>query len=165
MNKIVIAAVLFILLFATLTDCQTETKIISDVVSYPGALVKITLYSGWLNCPLYYQFALSFGFKEEADIVEKLRSRVALTLSLVAVQDGEIIRHITFCPVIIESSSSDFKVITLAPLSVIPEHQRRGIGSQLVHAVLEECRRIGHEIIVVLGHPTYYPRFGFIQAM
>jgi len=111
---------------------------------------------------IHYVNEQAFGLKKEAEIVEKLRNRAALTLSLVAVQDGEIIRHITFCPVIIESASADFKVITLAPMSVIPEHQRRGIGSQLVYAVLEECRKIGHEIIVVLGHPTYYPRFGFI---
>ena len=104
----------------------------------------------------------AFGFKEEAEIVEKLRNRAAMTLSPVAVQ---IVGHIAFCPEVIESGSSDFEVITLAPMSVIPEYQRRGSGSQLVRAGLQECRKIGLEIIVVPGHPTYYPRFGFIPAM
>ncbi len=106
----------------------------------------------------------AFGSKEEAEIVEKLRNRAALTLSLVAVQKQEIVGHIAFSPVVIESASSGFEAITLAPMSVLPAYQRQGIGGQLVRAGLEECRRIGHEIIVVLGHPTYYPRFGFMPA-
>jgi putative acetyltransferase len=106
----------------------------------------------------------AFGQKEEAEIVEKLRSRGVLTISLVAVQDNEIIGHIAFSPVKIESEHSSFEAIALAPMSVLPAYQRKGIGSQLVRAGLEECRRLGHEIIVVLGHPDYYPRFGFIPA-
>jgi len=106
----------------------------------------------------------AFGSKEEVEIVEKLRNRAVLTLSLVAVQDGEIVGHIAFSPVMIESASSDFEAITLAPMSVLPTYQRQGIGSQLVYAGLKECRKIGHDIIVVLCHPTYYPRFGFIPA-
>jgi len=106
----------------------------------------------------------AFGSKEEAEIVEKLRNRTALTISLIAVQKHEIVGHIAFSPVVIESGSSGFEAITLAPMSVLPAYQRQGIGGQLVRAGLEECRKIGHEIVVVLGHPTYYPRFGFIPA-
>lgn len=106
----------------------------------------------------------AFGQKEEAEIVEKLRSRGVLTISLVAVQDSEIVGHIAFSPVRIESEHSSFGAIALAPMSVLPAYQRKGIGSQLVRAGLEECRSLGHETVVVLGHPDYYPRFGFIPA-
>jgi len=49
-------------------------------------------------------------------------------------------------------------------MAVLPAHQRKGIGSRLVQAGLEECRRAGHEIVVLVGHPEYYPRFGFLPA-
>ncbi|HUU08019.1 MAG TPA: N-acetyltransferase, partial [Dehalococcoidales bacterium] len=61
----------------------------------------------------------------------------------------------------VESGPARFGAITLAPIAVLPAHQRQGIGSQLVRAGLEECRQLGHEIVVVVGHPDYYPRFGF----
>ncbi|MBA7677950.1 N-acetyltransferase Eis [subsurface metagenome] len=106
----------------------------------------------------------AFGQKEEGELIEKLRNRGVLTLSLVAVQDDGIVGHTAFSPVVIESECSSFEAITLAPMAVLPTYQRKGIGSQMVRAGLEECKRLGHEIIVVLGHPNYYPRFGFVPA-
>ena len=106
----------------------------------------------------------AFGQKEEAEIVEKLRNRGVVTLSLVAVQDDSIIGHIAFSPVKVESERSTFEAITLAPMAVLPAYQNKGIGSQLVRAGLEECRNLGHEVVFVLGHPDYYPRFGFVLA-
>ncbi len=106
----------------------------------------------------------AFGQKEEGKLVEKLRNRGVLTISLVAIQDGEIVGHIAFSPVKVESEHSSSEAIALAPMAVLPAYQRKGIGSQLVRAGLEECRRLGHEIVVVLGHPDYYPRFGFVPA-
>lgn len=106
----------------------------------------------------------AFGQNEEAELVEKLRNRAALSLSLIAVQKNEIVGHIAFSPVVIESECSSFEAITLAPIAVLPEYQRQGIGGQLARAGLEECRNLGHEIVVVLGHPTYYPRFDFVPA-
>ncbi len=106
----------------------------------------------------------AFGQNEEAELVEKLRNRAALSLSLIAVQKNEIVGHIAFSPVVIESECSSFEAITLAPIAVLPAYQRQGIGGQLARAGLEECRNLGHEIVVVLGHPTYYPRFGFVPA-
>ena len=108
----------------------------------------------------------AFGQKEEAALVEKLRNRAALTLSLVAVQKNEVVGHIAFSLVVIETESEgpSFAAITLAPMAVLPAYQRQGIGGQLVHAGLEECRNLGHEIVVVLGHPGYYPRFGFMPS-
>ncbi len=49
-------------------------------------------------------------------------------------------------------------------IAVLPEYQRQGIGGQIIRAGLEECRKLGHAIVVVLGHPTYYPRFGFVPT-
>jgi len=106
----------------------------------------------------------AFGQKEEAELIDKLRNRDVVTLSLVAVQDNEIVGHILFSPVTVESERSSFEAIALAPMAILPAYQSKGIGSQLVQAGLEECRRLGYEIIVVLGHPDYYPRFGFVPA-
>jgi putative acetyltransferase len=106
----------------------------------------------------------AFGQKEEAEIVDKLRARGGATLSLVAVQENQVVGHILFSPVTIESEHAGFEAISLAPMAVLPAYQRRGIGSQLVRAGLEECQRLGYEIVVVLGHPDYYPRFGFVPA-
>lgn len=106
----------------------------------------------------------AFGQKEEAELVDKLRNRGAVTLSLIAVQEQQVVGHILFSPVTIESECLSSEAITLAPMAVLPAHQRREIGSQLVRAGLDECRRLGHEIVVVVGHPNYYPRFGFVLA-
>jgi len=106
----------------------------------------------------------AFGQKEEADIIDKLRNRAMVVISLVAVQADQLVGHILFSPVTVESKHSSFAAIMLAPMAVLPAYQRKGIGSQLVGVSLEECRRLGHEIVVVLGHPDYYPRFGFVPA-
>ena len=106
----------------------------------------------------------AFEQKGEAELIDKLRNRNVVTLSLVAVQADQIVGHILFSPVSVESEYSSFEAITLAPMAVLPEYQRKGIGSQLVRVGLEECLRLGHEIMVVLGHPDYYPRFGFVPA-
>ena len=106
----------------------------------------------------------AFGQPVEAAIVDKLRNRNALTISLVATIGNEVVGHIAFSPVLIESECSSFEAVALAPMAVLPAHQRKGIGSQLVRAGLGECHRLGHDIVVVLGHPNYYPRFGFVPG-
>jgi putative acetyltransferase len=97
-------------------------------------------------------------------LIEKLRKRGVLAISLVAVQDGEIVGHITFSPVVVESEDSSFEAIALGPIAILPMYQLKGIGSQMVLAGLEECRHLIREVIVMLGHPEYYPRFGFVLA-
>jgi len=107
----------------------------------------------------------AFGQDDEAAIVEKLRNRGALLISLVALRNGQLVGHIAFSTVVIEAASLSFEAVALAPMAVLPSYQRQGIGSQLVRAGLKECRHIGHDMVVVLGHPTFYPRFGFVSAM
>ena len=107
---------------------------------------------------------LAFGQPDEADLVDALRAKAHPCISLVAVVDEQVVGHIFFSPVSIETDSGDFTATGLAPMSVLPEHQNQGIGSQLVREGLNECRQLGEEIVVVLGHPNYYPRFGFVPA-
>ena len=106
----------------------------------------------------------AFGRTAEADAIDLLRDRGAATLSLVAVIEDQVVGHLLFSPVTIESSERMSPGLGLAPLAVLPEYQRQGIGTALMLAGLEECRRLGHERIIVLGHPAYYPRFGFERA-
>ncbi len=107
---------------------------------------------------------LAFGCHNEADLVDALRSSARPYISLVALMDEDVVGHIFFSPVFIESADSISTALGLGPMSVLPEYQRRGIGSQLVREGLKECRRINQDIIFVLGHPEYYPRFGFLPA-
>jgi len=74
----------------------------------------------------------AFGQSNEADLVDALRRRGALTLSLVALRENEVVGHIVFSPVTIESAGSSFNAIGLGPMAVLPPYQGKGIGSQLV---------------------------------
>lgn len=107
---------------------------------------------------------LAFGQPDEAALVDALRAASDPQISLVALADGQVVGHIFFSPVSIESEGSSSSALGLAPMAVLPEYQRQGVGSQLVREGLRECRRIGYNVVVVLGHPAYYPRFGFIPA-
>ena len=99
----------------------------------------------------------------EVDLVDALRRQEPAVLSLVAVRDEAIVGHIMFSPVTL-SGHPDLKLIGLAPMAVAPPHQRSGIGSALVRAGLERCKETGYGAVAVLGHPEYYPRFGFSPA-
>ena len=105
----------------------------------------------------------AFGQPAEADLVDALRSGGAATVSLVAEVKGQIVGHILFSPVTVQGAD-DLKAVGLGPMAVLPEHQRRGIGSLLIRKGLEYCRKAGIQAVVVLGHPDYYPRFGFRRA-
>ncbi len=106
----------------------------------------------------------AFGGSSEANAIDQLRDRGAAVLSLVAVIDDRVVGHLFFSPITIEAPDRSWPGLGLAPLSVLPEFQRQGIGTALMNAGLEECRRLGHERVIVLGHPDYYPRFGFERA-
>ena len=113
---------------------------------------------------IYRVNSLAFESQVEAEIVNKLRSRGAVTLSLVAELEGEIVGHILFSPVRIVTSGGESRAEGLGPMAVLPAYQRQGIGSQLVKQGLSECKKMGQAMVIVLGHPDYYPRFGFQKA-
>ncbi len=106
----------------------------------------------------------AFETPVEANVVEALRKRGVVTLSLVAVRDGQIVGHILFSPVDIRTESSSHTAVALGPMAVLPDAQRMGLGSRLVKHGIEDLRHGAHSLVVVLGHPTYYPRFGFVKA-
>ena len=106
---------------------------------------------------------LAFGQNNEARLVAAVRNAEGFDplLSLVALCDDRVVGHILFSPIHIETPRGAVPALALAPMAVHPDHQRQGIGSQLVRQGLDACRRLGHGIVVVVGHPDYYPRFGF----
>ncbi len=105
----------------------------------------------------------AFGTATEADLVDALREQARPIVSLVAEDDGAIVGHILFSPVTL-SSDPDLRIIGLAPMAVVPDRQRRGVGSALARAGVAACREEGYDAVIVLGHPEYYPRFGFVAA-
>lgn len=105
----------------------------------------------------------AFDAASEADLVDALRERARPIVSLVADAGGTLVGHILFSPVTL-LNHPELKIMGLAPMAVLPARQRTGIGSALVRAGLEECRQLGSGAAVVLGHPGYYPRFGFVPA-
>ncbi len=102
----------------------------------------------------------AFGSDAEGKLVNALRENIENVISLVALVDEKVVGHIMFSPVTMEGSS-DVNVYGLAPMAVKPKFQNKGIGSQLVEAGLKECKSRGVSAVFVLGHPDYYPRFGF----
>lgn len=103
----------------------------------------------------------AFGGEAEASLVEALRDLGFVELSLVAERDGRVLGHLLFSAIRVIAGSATLKALSLAPLAVLPEFQRSGIGTQLVEEGLQRCREHGHQIVLVLGHPEFYPKFGF----
>ena len=108
--------------------------------------------------------AAAFATAAEADLVDVLRLNAAPVVSLVAECEGAVVGHILFSPVTL-TGHPDLKIMGLAPMAVAPSLQSEGIGSALVRAGLERCRSLGSGAVVVLGHPGYYPRFGFSPSV
>ena len=102
----------------------------------------------------------AFGQQQEGNIVDALRANGAAILSLVAVLDGRVVGHIMYSPLIVGSVVG----AALGPMAVLPEEQSRGIGTRLVETGNERLARDPCPCIAVLGHPTFYPRFGFRPA-
>ena len=103
----------------------------------------------------------AFGRPDEADLVDRLRSEGVVLASLIAELETRVVGHILFSRMSIETASNRVPAVALAPVAVLPEQQRRGIGGKLVKHGLDLLRRQGEQIVIVLGHPDYYPRFGF----
>jgi putative acetyltransferase len=105
----------------------------------------------------------AFGRPSEAALVDALRSSAG-AMSLVATVGTTVAGHILFTAVQVGDVKTRMSAAGLAPMAVLPEYQRQGIGSQLVRAGLDACRAEGHGLVVVVGHPEFYPRFGFVPA-
>jgi len=104
----------------------------------------------------------AFDNGPEAALVDKLRACCEDYLAFVAVEEGIVVGHILFTPVTVDGCG--VIGMGLAPMAVLPSHQRQGIGSQLVRHGLAYLHRSGCPFVIVLGHPGYYPRFGFEPA-
>jgi putative acetyltransferase len=106
----------------------------------------------------------AFEDSAEARIVDTLREKCPDALSLVAEDEGEIVGHIFFSPVEIEWSGAVIKGMGLAPMAVRPDRQRQGIGSRLARTGLEILKDQEYPYVIVVGHPEFYPKFGFEPA-
>jgi putative acetyltransferase len=108
----------------------------------------------------------AFGGKTEGILVEKLRAtkEFVRALSLVAELDGTPVGHILFYPVTINSGETRYPTLALAPMSIIPEYQKKKIGSTLVIAGLKRAQELGYRSVIVLGHPDFYRKFAFKTA-
>lgn len=106
----------------------------------------------------------AFKRPDETDLIDRLRAEGAVLASFVAEADGQIVGHILFSRISIETANESRPAAALAPVAVLPKLQRQGIGGELIRHGLDWLRAQGEQIVLVLGHPDYYPRFGFSTA-
>ena len=111
-----------------------------------------------LNCA-------AFGGEEEVGIIQRLRRGGLVVVELVAAQAGALVGHILLSALPTTLDGRPVSALALAPMAVLPGQQRNGIGGRLIEAALDEGRRLGFEAVIALGHPGYYPRFGFSAAL
>jgi putative acetyltransferase len=108
--------------------------------------------------------ATAFARPAEAELVQKLQQSGVETISLVALLDDAVVGHILFSPVTVKNEDGEFTAVALGPVAVSSDHQNKGVGAELCRAGLAACLQAGHELAFVLGHPNYYPRFGFTPS-
>jgi putative acetyltransferase len=135
---------------------------------FPGGKLLLRLESPEDERAIRFINETAFGRPDEADLVAKLRAEDVVLASLVAEEERDeereakrMVAHILFSRMSIESSSGRVAAVALAPIAVLPERQRRGIGGKLIRYGLDLLRGRGERIVIVLGDPDYYPRFGF----
>lgn len=103
----------------------------------------------------------AFGREDEGALVDALREAGAVICSLVAEDAEQVVGHALYSPATLDDDGRLTAVAALGPVAVLPDRQRRGIGAALIRAGLDICREQGYGLAIVLGHSTYYPRFGF----
>jgi len=121
-------------------------------------VILIREASGADAAEIHAVVAAAFGQPDEADLVDALRADGDALIELVAVEDDFIVGHLLFSPLATDTGQC---FAALAPLSVAPARQKDGIGTLLMQVGHELCRKAGIEAVIVLGHPAYYPRFGY----
>lgn len=110
---------------------------------------------------------LAFGNRDKES---KLNERIRLSeqfvpdLALVAEENDRVVGHALFSKAEIVDGDQSHDVIVLAPIAVLPDCQKQGIGSKLIHEGLRRCTKLGYDLVFLIGHPTYYPKFGFKPA-
>lgn len=107
----------------------------------------------------------AFGQTEEANLVEQLRADGDVLVELVEASDIAVQAHILYSPLVIEGDGYVVNAAALAPVSVLKAFQKSGIGSALIRAGNARCAELGLDAIVVLGHESYYPKFGFSAGL
>lgn len=107
----------------------------------------------------------AFGTSEEADLVDALRRDGVVLLSIVAELNASVVGHALFSRMSIDAPDGAVAAVALAPMAVAPPYQRGGIGTSLIRHGIEALRAMGERIVIVVGHPDYYPRFGFSSAL
>jgi putative acetyltransferase len=103
----------------------------------------------------------AFGQAQEAELVDAIRDQCYSLVSLVAEQEGVIFGHVLLSHLDVIAAGRSIRAAALGPIAVLPAHQKQGTGSALIRTALTEARNQGIAIVLVLGHPAYYPRFGF----
>ncbi len=109
---------------------------------------------------------MEFSDQKEGQLVDKLRKSPTFIdeLSLVAEINGKVVGHILFTPLVIDNGQQQFQSLVLGPVSVLPEFQKQGIGGQLIIVGHQKARELGFQSVILIGHPEYYPRFGYKTA-
>jgi putative acetyltransferase len=103
----------------------------------------------------------AFGRDDEGRLVDVLRDADVVIASIVAVEDGRVVGHALFSEAWIDSDRGSPAIASLAPIAVLPGHQHRGIGGALMRRGIAVCGDAGYGAVIVVGHPSYYPQFGF----
>ena len=107
----------------------------------------------------------AFATTEEAELVNALRDSGVPYISLIYEKNSKLVGHILFTAVELVADTSGLKLMGLAPMAVSPKLQRSGIGTSLIKSGIQQCIDHGYDAIVVLGHPNYYPKFGFVPSV
>ena len=129
-------------------DFRRVEEITRIAFSYPGRVER-----GGIGCPF------------EHWMVNELRRRDGYTdLSIVATINEEIVGHIICSKAEVRCENKVLPVLNIGPISVLPEHQRKGIGKALIYEMIDRARQLGHGAILFWGRPEYYPQFGFVAA-
>ncbi len=107
----------------------------------------------------------AFGRPEEAQVVDRVREQGGVIFSLVASIEEQMVGHILFSTMTLEQDREVVDhVVALGPVAVLPEFQKQAVGSTLIWWGLKQCESAGHQLVFLVGHPSYYPRFGFVPA-